>query len=708
LGINERLLTDLNQSQIDAVTYLKGPQIILAGAGSGKTRVLTRKLAWLVSCGGYSPWDILAVTFTNRAAAEMRSRVEEILGMSVRGMWVCTFHSACLRILRTCHIEAGLSDNFVVYDANDSLDAVKEALKSLSSRGSDALESGVKPGDIQARISMAKSRLITPETFQQQGDELYDELTEEVFSGYEACLARNNALDFDDLICRAIRLLRSNEKILQRYRGKFKYILVDEFQDTNIAQYEFVSLLCEGHKRICVVGDDDQSIYSWRGAMPGNMMDFIGRFGSLEGSQELKVSQLLENYRSTSAILQASHDVISQNLMRTKMDPLIPMRGDGEMPLHYIAASEREEAAFVTTTIDWLIREHDYCLDDFAIFYRTHAQSRGLEESFLRRGIPYRVVRGVAFYSRAEVKDIFAYLKIFVNPEDDLALKRIINVPTRKIGKTTIGKMETAAAASGLSLYSWLLAGGHVKSLPKKAVEAVSAFLEFLQFQMERSRTLPLAEFFSDFMDDLGYARQLKNSVKPEDRQRAENLDELITIVQEYSHISASIADDSHAADSSGALSSAVDYDDSLFFRTVSEGLQGFLQYVSLVSDADFLDSEMGLEPEPGIMERGSVSMMSVHSAKGLEFKAVFMIGMEEELFPHFNCMSTAEAIDEERRLCYVAMTRARDRLFLTSTVSRRIYGKKTNPSTSRFLMEIDSEHIIQEYSRALRWMQDW
>jgi len=707
LSDRDFLLTDLNQAQTQAVTHCRGPQIILAGAGSGKTRVLTRKLAWLVSRAGYTPWDILAVTFTNRAAAEMRSRVEELLGMPVRGMWVCTFHSACLRILRYCHQEAGLSENFVVYDANDSLDAVKESLKSLAGYGSDILAAGPKPTEIQERISMAKSRLITPETFEEKGAELYDDITARVFRAYEERLERNNALDFDDLICRAVKLLRENSFLLERYRGKFKYILVDEFQDTNIAQFEFINLLGDGHRRICVVGDDDQSIYSWRGAMPGNMLEFIGRFSDPMGmgkGEDLMVSKLLENYRSTSGILTASQDVISQNMMRTKTDSLVPMRGPGEIPVHYTAANEREEAAFVATTIDWLIREEDYCLEDFAIFYRTHAQSRALEENFLKRRIPYRIVRGVAFYSRAEVKDIFAYLKVFTNIHDDIALKRIINVPARKIGKTTLTKMELAAAEEGISLYSWLQAGGHREILSAKTAVAVSDFLTFMEVHRDNAMTMPLDQFFDNFMDELGYSMQLRNSTRTEDRQRAENLEELSTIVRDFARISSEMERGAQAmADDDSGFGA-----DDLPYQTMTGGLQGFLQYVSLVSDADFLDSDTGLEEEMDSRDRGTVSMMTVHSAKGLEFKAVFMIGMEEDLFPHFNSMDSMESLEEERRLCYVAMTRARDRLFMTSTVSRHIYGRKTTPSTSRFLMEIDQEHMTREYSRALRWLQNW
>lgn len=677
------LLEGLNESQEAAVKFTDAPQLILAGAGSGKTRVLIRKLAWLIEECGYSPWNIMAMTFTNKAAKEMKTRVSLLLDRPLRGMWVNTFHSICLRLLRIYIKEAGLENNFVIYDADDKKKIIKKIIKSYSKTElKDDFNLDKPPGASMAgeEISRAKDKLMTPQEFKAYHESAItiDEglFISEVYFKYQKELQQFNALDFDDIIMKTVMLFQRDKKVLHKLQGKFAYILVDEFQDTNKAQFELIKLLGGAHGRVCAVGDEDQSIYRWRGAEPENMNLFMTTF-SEKFSRELNIFKLEENYRSTSEILNIANDIISHNFNRTSEKKLIAFKGSGEIPIHYTAASERDEAAFIAGQIDWMCREEDYSYSDFAVFYRTHSQSRSLEEFFLKAGIPYRLVRGTAFYSRAEIKDIFAYLKVISNPKDDNAITRIINVPPRKIGKVSVEKIEIASKENNLSIAEWIMKKNYKGVLKGQTAKNLSEFADFLIEQIDSASTMELMEFFEIFMNDLGYIEYLKIKGSTEDKARAANLEELKTTIRDFSE---NPFDDEGDGPEQNSLAT-------------------FLEYVSLVSDVDLLDENV-----EKLIDSGFVSLMTLHCAKGLEYRTVFMAGMEEKLLPHFNSLEAEEDIEDERRLCYVGVTRAKERLFLTSSVRRRIYGKTEYNQPSRFVHEIGSENLIKHKSRSLSY----
>jgi len=631
-------LSTLNKEQRQAVDTLDGPLLILAGAGSGKTRALTYRIANLVD-HGVSPWNILALTFTNKAAREMRERTEALLGGSVKDMWVATFHSCCTRILRSDIDKLGRDRNFVIYDDDDQTSLIAAIMKRLGVNDKD-----ITKRQIKEHISEAKNKSTEPEKFLMDNPYL-DESVLKVFREYQRSLKEYNALDFDDLLGKTLELFQSCPEVLQKYRSKFRYILVDEYQDTNVMQYHIVELLAREHGNICVVGDDDQSIYGWRGADIRNILDFEKDFPGA------KVIRLEQNYRSTSNILDAANAVIENNQGR-KSKKLWTDNGRGDRIETFTADSERDEAHFVCRKIMEGVR-NGMNYGDFAVLYRMNAQSRIPETTMVNYGIPNKVYGGQRFYERKEIKDIMAYLRLIYNPFDDIALKRIINVPKRSIGDASIAELARVAEQEGKSM---LVAALTSENIDPRAMKKIKPFADTMGEFIALSRTMPLSEFTWGMISALEYETYLKAEDKRgEVESRMDNLRELIGNIKEIE-------------------------------KDLSEGedaLRAFLENVSLVSDIDSMNDG-----------NGAVALMTLHSAKGLEFPVVFMIGMEENIFPTSrarNDMSN-HAMEEERRLCYVGMTRAKQKLYLINARQRNIFGNESYNRKSRFIEEIPAE----------------
>ena len=636
-------LSTLNKEQRQAVDTLDGPLLILAGAGSGKTRALTYRIANLVD-HGVSPWNILALTFTNKAAREMRERTEALLGGSVKDMWVATFHSCCTRILRSDIDKLGRDRNFVIYDDDDQTSLIAAIMKRLGVNDKD-----ITKRQIKEHISEAKNKSTEPEKFLMDNPYL-DESVLKVFREYQRSLKEYNALDFDDLLGKTLELFQSCPEVLQKYRSKFRYILVDEYQDTNVMQYHIVELLAREHGNICVVGDDDQSIYGWRGADIRNILDFEKDFPGA------KVIRLEQNYRSTSNILDAANAVIENNQGR-KSKKLWTDNGRGDRIETFTADSERDEAHFVCRKIMEGVRS-GMNYGDFAVLYRMNAQSRIPETTMVNYGIPNKVYGGQRFYERKEIKDIMAYLRLIYNPFDDIALKRIINVPKRSIGDASIAELARAAEQEGKSM---LVAALTSENIDPRAMKKIKPFADTMGEFIALSRTMPLSEFTWGMISALEYENYLKaEDKKGEVESRMDNLRELIGNIKEIE-------------------------------KDLSEGedaLRAFLENVSLVSDIDSMNDG-----------NGAVALMTLHSAKGLEFPVVFMIGMEENIFPTSrarNDMSN-HAMEEERRLCYVGMTRAKQKLYLINARQRNIFGNESYNRKSRFIEEIPAELIVSD-----------
>lgn len=636
-------LSTLNKEQRQAVDTLDGPLLILAGAGSGKTRALTYRIANLVD-HGVSPWNILALTFTNKAAREMRERTEALLGGSVKDMWVATFHSCCTRILRSDIDKLGRDRNFVIYDDDDQTSLIAAIMKRLGVNDKD-----ITKRQIKEHISEAKNKSTEPEKFLMDNPYL-DESVLKVFREYQRSLKEYNALDFDDLLGKTLELFQSCPEVLQKYRSKFRYILVDEYQDTNVMQYHIVELLAREHGNICVVGDDDQSIYGWRGADIRNILDFEKDFPGA------KVIRLEQNYRSTSNILDAANAVIENNQGR-KSKKLWTDNGRGDRIETFTADSERDEAHFVCRKIMEGVR-NGMNYGDFAVLYRMNAQSRIPETTMVNYGIPNKVYGGQRFYERKEIKDIMAYLRLIYNPFDDIALKRIINVPKRSIGDASIAELARAAEQEGKSM---LVAALTSENIDPRAMKKIKPFADTMGEFIALSRTMPLSEFTWGMISALEYENYLKaEDKKGEVESRMDNLRELIGNIKEIE-------------------------------KDLSEGedaLRAFLENVSLVSDIDSMNDG-----------NGAVALMTLHSAKGLEFPVVFMIGMEENIFPTSrarNDMSN-HAMEEERRLCYVGMTRAKQKLYLINARQRNIFGNESYNRKSRFIEEIPAELIVSD-----------
>ncbi|MCL6450818.1 MAG: UvrD-helicase domain-containing protein [Acetobacteraceae bacterium] len=625
-------LNDLNPQQLEAVTYPGGPLLILAGAGSGKTRVLAHRIACLLE-GGVEPHRVLAITFTNKAAQEMKGRVERLLGRGVAaGLWMGTFHAVCARILRREAGWTGLGANFSILDEDDQAAVVKECVEGL---GLDP--EAYSPAWVVPAISRAKDELLGPEDLAARARDLRGRNLARVFARYQERLRAANSVDFGDLISLTVRLLESVPERREVYSQQFQHILVDEYQDTNHAQYRLVSLLASTHQNLMVVGDDDQSIYRWRGADIRNILEFERDF------PRARVVRLEENYRSRQAILDAANQVISRNRMR-KGKTLFTRRGYGERPALYQARDGRDEAAFVASEVERLLGE-GFALGDCAVLYRTHAQSRVLEEVLMERRLPYVLVGGVRFYERREVKDVLAYLRLISNPADDLAFRRALGAPRRGVGPGTLARLESAAAGRGLSL---LEAASRAREFGLGGRAAALEAFAGLVKRLAEGRDRPVREQLEAVLEGSGYLSSLEEGDGPDALSRLENLKELLSVAEEY--------------DRSGE----------------GGGLEGFLAEAALMSEADAYRG--GAD---------ALALMTFHSAKGLEFKVVFMVGLEEGLFPHQRSLDEDDALEEERRLCYVGMTRAAEALYLSFAAFRMTRGQYRQSVPSRFLSEI-------------------
>lgn len=635
------LLTGLNKEQQQAVQHTEGPLLILAGAGSGKTKVLTVRIAHLLS-QGINPYEILAITFTNKAAKEMKSRVEGLVGDVANRIWLSTFHSFCAKFLRF-EIDSflGYNSNFTIYDTSDSQAVIKAALKALN------LDDKYYPvGAMIAAISDAKNQLLFASDFRKQARDFYQEKVADVYEYYERELRKNNALDFDDLLLVAVKLLQSNEAVLDKYSKRFRYVMIDEYQDTNHAQYLLAKLLASHWKNIAVVGDADQSIYAWRGADIQNILDFEKDYPNCTS---IKLEQ---NYRSTKIILDAANAVIENNEGRPKKN-LWTDKTEGAKIQHFTAQSEHEEAAFIGDTIAKKHDIHGVPYGDMAILYRTNAQSRVLEEALIKRALPYTMVGGTKFYDRKEIKDVLAYLRVLYNPFDDLSLLRIINVPKRSIGATTVAKLQDYARANGTSLFMTLTQLHLVDTIKGKTKEKLEEFgilIFTLVAEMEDKTVLDILE---SILDRTGYLAQLEESTDPQDQARAENIGELLSV--------------------------AKDFQDTNPTGTVED----FLEQVALVNDVDSFEQE-----------ESKVTLMTLHAAKGLEFPIVFLGGLEEGLFPHSRTLMNPEEIEEERRLAYVGITRAEKELYISNATTRTVFGRTSSYLPSRFIDEIPEELV--------------
>jgi len=640
------LLHELNPPQREAVQHTEGPLLILAGAGSGKTRVIAYRIAHLIASCGVHPSQILAVTFTNKAAGEMKERVEQLLGPAGRGAWVSTFHSACVRILRTHAERVGYPKTFVIYDSGDQVALLRDCVRQLGIN-----EDVYKPQAIGRRISALKNALTTPEAFRAEAEGFgVEEKVAQVYPLYRDRLRTAGAWDFDDLVMQTVALFERAPDVLEGYRRQFQYLMVDEYQDTNHAQYRLIRLLAGERANLCVVGDDDQSIYAFRGADVRNILEFEKDF------PRAKVVKLEQNYRSTQAILSAASAVVERNESR-KGKRLWTDRAGGEKVVVAKLSDEESEAAYLCRTLGEHLREGKV-YRDFGVLYRTNAQSRAIEDRLRRDGIPYVIVGGLRFYERKEVKDVVAYLRAVSNPADEMSLRRIINVPTRGIGATTLERVGAHAAARDLSwdaaLRELAADGGTETVVPLLAPasrRAIERFLALLDGLREVARAQSVSALLAATLERTRYLNALREEAGPEAQGRVENIQELFSAVEEFEE------------------------------RSDDASLPAFLDQVALVSDVDALASS-----------DGAVPLMTVHSAKGLEFPVVFMVGMEEGLFPHSRSLREADAMEEERRLCYVGITRAKERLYITCTAVRRLYGSVQYNAPSRFVEEIPDE----------------
>ena len=621
-------LTGLNEEQKEAVEYLNGPLLVLAGAGSGKTKVLTSRIAYLID-KGINPYNILAITFTNKAAAEMKDRVVKLIGGEALSMQISTFHSFGLRIIRYNHDYLGLDNNFAIFDTEDSITAVKRVLRRL-----DIDTNKFSPKSFYNRISSLKNDLITPEKYKAYAVSDYEEVVCNIYKKYNELLFNNNSLDFDDLLIQPIRLFKENKEVLEKYQELFKYILIDEYQDTNEAQYILTKMISDKYKLITTVGDDSQSIYSFRGANFKNILNFEKDY------PEAKLVLLEENYRSTSTILDAANSLIKNNINK-KDKKLWTNRGKGEKIKYFRAFNERDEAFFVIRKVKELI-DKGIELKDIAVLYRTNAQSRIIEEEFLKENIAYRVVGSFYFYARKEIKDLIAYLKLINNPKDNISFLRVINTPKRGIGLKSIEKLTNYANEKNLSLFEAI-------TDDKKQKEFKNLILKL----QEVSKNITLTELIDKVLDSTGIKEELESEETLEADIRLENLEEFKSITKSFE-------------EQEGLIS-----------------LEDFLYEISLVSDVE----EYKDDPN-------RVSLMTIHSVKGLEFKYVFIVGLEEGILPHINSMLSNSELEEERRLCYVAITRAKDELYLINARERMLYGKVSINQPSRFISEIDSNLI--------------
>ncbi len=641
------IMANLNEQQKEAVEYINGPLLVLAGAGSGKTRVLTTRIAYLIE-HGVNPDNILAITFTNKAAHEMKDRIYKLIGYSAKTMQISTFHSFGLRIIRENFEYLGYDKNFVIFDSDDTLTIIKKILKD---KNLDPTK--YNPKGIRSKISSLKNELISPSDYKQQAITEFDKLVSEIYIKYEDSLKKNNSLDFDDLLILPIELFTKRKDILEMYQEKFKYILIDEYQDTNEAQYRLTKLLASKYKNICCVGDADQSIYGFRGANYQNILNFEKDY------KNAKIINLEENYRSTKTILKAANSVIKHNINRKEKN-LFSNLDIGDKISYYRASSGLLEVKFVIDKIKELMNEGK-SLSDMVVLYRTNAQSRSFEDGFLKANIPYKIVGGVNFYNRAEIKNLLAYLRLIHNPSDDVSLERIINVPRRGIGQKTLSNLMVQANENNTSIYEAITSGKEL--LFKNLIEELRSLQD----------TMPLIEFIDLVLEKSGIKDEYKNEKTLEADIRLENLEEFKSVAKTFE-------------DETGVIS-----------------LEDFLLNVSLISDTTEVQEV-----------KEAIPLMTIHAVKGLEFDYVFLVGMEENIFPHANCLFSKEEIEEERRLCYVAITRCKKKLFLTNARVRLLYGQEQINPVSRFISEIDDDlldnvgiKILNENSQEMVYNKD-
>ncbi|MGN0071951.1 MAG: ATP-dependent helicase [Atopobiaceae bacterium] len=675
-------LSGLNPAQRDAVLCTKGPLLVLAGAGSGKTRVLTMRIAHMIADEGVRPWQVLAITFTNKAATEMRERLTAVVPGGIRGMWVCTFHAMCVRMLREDGELLGYTNSFSIYDDDDSKRLVKSIMSSM-----DIDPKQYPLPAIRARISNAKNAMIGPDELGSQSNSPLDQKAARVWRELDRRLERANAMDFDDLLLKAFELLSKHPEVLVKYQERFRQISVDEYQDTNGVQYALTNLLASRYRNLMVVGDDDQSIYSWRGADIKNILSFEQDY------PDAKVVKLEQNYRSTGHILNAANAVVAHNSKR-KPKRLFTDKGDGEKIRVFQAADERDEGRWIGAEIEKL---HDAgtSYDDMALFYRTNAQSRILEDMLLRAGVPYKIVGGTRFFDRAEIRDVMAYLKLVVNPHDDVSALRVVNTPRRGIGSTSIAKIQALAADEGISFFSACEAAATETGL--LSAKARNALLGFTQvIEAGRHYTGELSQVVSMIVDQTGLIKALEAEHSEEADSRIENIKEFFGVAQEFdeSHedmtatlesleeLKAAGALDAQAAAGVEAPAAEAPAGD-ILPPPASDKLPAFMEWLALRSDLDALGDSTS-----------AVTLMTVHAAKGLEFPVVFVAGMEEGIFPHSGHQEDPAGLEEERRLAYVAITRAEKRLYLTYAATRRTYGATTANPRSRFVDEIPAKDI--------------
>jgi DNA helicase-2/ATP-dependent DNA helicase PcrA len=637
------LLAGLNPIQKEAVLHTEGPVLIVAGAGSGKTRALTHRIAYLIRERGVSPYEILAITFTNKAAQEMAERVEGLLGTRIaKGMWILTFHSACARILRREHTHLGVPSHFSIYDEGDTERAIAIVEKQMN-----VDPKRYPPRAVAAVIGRAKDNLIAPAEFAAEASTFYERTIADIYAAYQQRLRSAGALDFDDIIMETVRLFRDHPEVLEHYQERFRYVLIDEYQDTNRAQYHLVNQLAAKHRNICVVGDADQGVYSWRGATIQNLLDFEHDF------PDAAIFVMEQNYRSTQNILQLANALIEHNVQR-KPKSLWTEADHGELAVRHRAENEHDEAWFVATEVERLIQEEGFRYGDIAVFYRTNAQSRVLEDVFMRAGLPYRIVGGVRFYQRKEIKDILGYLRAVVNPGDLISIRRIVNTPKRGIGEATVASIERFAADEDLAFMQAARRAEEISTLGQRAKGAVAAFVQVVDAlnALAAAGTRPAAMVEAAFTES-GYLVELEAERTIEAMGRVENLKELVGVAREFES------------------------------RQPDGTLPDFLEQIALFTEQDEYDAE-----DPAI------TLMTLHNAKGLEFEVVFMAGMEDGVFPHYRSMGDAAQLEEERRLAYVGVTRARQRLYLTHAWSRSLFGGSNYNPPSRFLSEIPA-HLV-------------
>lgn len=629
-------LIGLNKEQALAVQTTEGPMLILAGAGSGKTKVLTCRIAHLLN-QGVRPYRILAITFTNKAAGEMRERVDKMAGTAAADVWLFTFHAFCHRVLRMDIDKLdGYERNFAIYDTSDSQSLIKQILKEMNLD-----EKRFQPSGIISRISNAKNQLLSPVDYAKAANDFYDQKVAQIYECYAAKLMQNNAVDFDDLLLLTLKLLQENEEVREKYQNKFDYLMVDEYQDTNHAQYLLTKILAAKHRNICVVGDADQSIYGWRGADIQNILDFEKDY------PDAKLIKLEQNYRSTQVILDAANAVIENNTGR-KPKNLWTDNGNGREITYFQAMDERDEARFVVEQMQKLQQEQNQKLGDMAILYRTNTQSRVFEEMLIKSGISYNMVGGTKFYERKEIKDIIAYLRVIFNPNDSLSLLRIINVPKRGIGDATLGRLQAYAAENDMSLFEVVSNSASVPGVNTRFSSKLDELASIIFEMMSQAEEVPVKQLIEDLMNKTGYIEELRLSKNVQDQSRIDNLMELLSVAEDFAK------------------------------NGEEDTLENFLGNVALVSDID--DAELGED---------AITLMTLHSAKGLEFPTVFLVGMEEGIFPHARTLMDEDEVEEERRLCYVGITRAEKNLFMSNAKMRTIFGHTVSYPASRFLQEV-------------------